>query len=84
MSARTSSTAYEALVQAIARVAPEADLATVAADESLREALDLDSMDFLAVVERMATLTGVTVPESEYLAVDSVDGFVRYVEEHTR
>ncbi len=76
--------ADEALRQALAHVAPEADLGTVGRDESLREALDLDSMDFLAVVEKMAALTGVTVPESDYLAVDSVDGFVRYVEQHAR
>jgi acyl carrier protein len=77
----TSSAAYEALRQSIAAVAPEADLAAVAPRESLREALDLDSMDFLAVVERVATATGVTVPESDYLAVDSVEDFVRYLEQ---
>ncbi len=73
--------AYEALEDALGRVAPEADLASVDPRESLREGLDLDSMDFLAVVERMAELTGVTVPDGDYLQVDSVQGFVRYVEE---
>jgi acyl carrier protein len=73
-------TAREALEQAIGRVAPEADLSLVGPDESLREALDLDSMDFLAVVEAVAELTGVSVPESDYLTVDSPAGFVAYLE----
>jgi acyl carrier protein len=73
-------TAREALEQAIGRVAPEADLSLVGPDESLREALDLDSMDFLAVVEAVAELTGVSVPESDYLTVDSPAGFVTYLE----
>jgi acyl carrier protein len=75
-------TAREALEQAIGRVAPEADLTLVGPDESLREALDLDSMDFLAVVEAVAELTGVSVPESDYLQVDSPGGFVAYLVAH--
>lgn len=76
--------ALEALREAVGHVAPEADLSALGPDDGLRENLDLDSMDFLAVVERMAALTGVTVPESDYRDVDSVAGFVRYVEEHSR
>jgi acyl carrier protein len=34
----------------LAGIAPEADLSTVGDDEDLREALDLDSMDFLNFV----------------------------------
>jgi acyl carrier protein len=65
--------------KAILRVAPEAELDQVEPDEGLRAALDLDSLDFLAVVENVAMLTGVSVPESDYLTVDSMDGFVAFV-----
>jgi len=78
----TITTAGEAVRAAILRVAPEADLDDLDPAESLRAALDLDSLDFLAVVENVATTTGVSVPESDYLNVDSLDGFVRYLEQH--
>lgn len=78
----TTTAAYEVLRTAISRVAPEADLSSVPPRESLRRELDLDSLDFLAVIENVAMLTGVSVPESDYLAVDSVDGFVTYLQSH--
>jgi acyl carrier protein len=74
--------AYEVLRTALSQVAPEADLADVGPHESLREAFDLDSLDFLAVVEKVATATGVTIPDGEYHTVDSIDGFVQYIEQH--
>jgi len=77
----TITTADEAVRAAILRVAPESDLDDLDPAESLRAALDLDSLDFLAVVENVATTTGVSVPESDYLTVDSLDGFVSYLEQ---
>jgi acyl carrier protein len=73
------STAHEVVRTAILRVAPEADLEDLDPRQSLRSELDLDSLDFLAVMENVATLTGIAVPESDYLAVDSLDGFVEYL-----
>ena len=73
--------AHAAVQAAILAVAPEAeeDLALLTPDDSLREMLDLDSLDFLAVLEHVAKLTGVSVPESDYLEVDSLAGFERYL-----
>jgi acyl carrier protein len=80
-SRRTSMTALEAVHAAILAVAPEAeeDLALLAPDDSLRKMLDLDSLDFLAVIEHVARLTGVSVAESDYLEVDSLAGFEHYL-----
>lgn len=73
--------ARAAVQAAILAVAPEAeeDLALLTPDDSLREMLDLDSLDFLAVMEHVAQLTGVSVPESDYADVDSLAGFERYL-----
>jgi acyl carrier protein len=76
-----TTSAYDAVSAAIRQVAPEADLTRVDGAEGLRAALDLDSLDFLSVVEHVAASTGVTVPESDYLAVDSLDAFVAYLTE---
>jgi acyl carrier protein len=80
----TTTTVEEAVRTAILRVAPESDLATLEPDESLRAALDLDSLDFLAVLEHVARLTLVTIPERAYAAVDSWRGLVDYVRDNAK
>lgn len=71
--------ALDAVRTAIARIAPEADLSQVAPEASLREELDLDSMDFLALVESLAASTGVSIPERDYAAVDGLERLVTYL-----
>jgi len=78
----TTTTVEAAIRTAIVRVAPEADLTVLDPDESLRAALDLDSLDFLAVLENVARLTLVTIPESSYATVDSWRGLVDFVRDH--
>lgn len=75
----TTMTADEAVRTAILRVAPEADFADLDPSESLRQAFDLDSLDFLEVLENVDLLAHVPVPESAYADVDSFDALVRYV-----
>lgn len=54
-----------AALAALAEIAPEADLDRLAPDAELREALDLDSMDFLRFVQALAIATGVEVPDAD-------------------
>lgn len=77
-----SDQALAAVRTAVGRVAPEADLGEIPPDASLRQELDLDSLDFLAVLENLATLTGVSVPESDYATVDGLDALVGYLTTH--
>ena len=77
-----SSQAYEAVRSALATIAPEIDLDTVPASERLRSAADLDSLDFLSLVERLHSLTGVDIPEADYPAVETVDGLTAYLTAH--
>jgi acyl carrier protein len=74
--------AYDAVRTAVGRVAPEADLTGVPSDASLRQELDLDSLDFLALLENLAMLTGVSVQESDYAAVDALEPLVTYLTAH--
>jgi acyl carrier protein len=71
--------ALDAVRTAIARIAPEADLSRLPPGAGLREELDLDSMDFLALVEALADATGVSIPESDYAAVDGLEPLVDYL-----
>ena len=74
--------AYEAVRGALAAVAPEVDLDSVSATERLRTAADLDSLDFLSLVENLRSLTGVDIPEADYPAVETVDGLTSYLSAH--
>lgn len=62
-------------------IAPEADLHAVAPDEDLRDALDIDSMDFLRFAIALEKRLGVTVPEADYPRIRTVGGCVAYLAE---
>jgi acyl carrier protein len=64
---------------ALAGIAPEADLATVGDDEDLREALDLDSMDFLNFVIALSEGAGVKIPEVDAPKLYTMRGLVGYL-----
>ena len=70
--------------QALAGIAPEADLSTVTDGEDLREALDLDSMDFLNFIIALSEGAGVTIPEAEAPKLTTMTGLVAYLSVATR
>ena len=75
---------HAAVVSALGELAPEADLERLAPGAELREALDLDSMDFLRFLQLVAEATGVDVPESDYAKLATLAGCVDYLTAHAR
>ena len=73
-----------AVLAALGDVAPEADLGALASDAPLRETLDLDSMDFLRFVQRLATVTGVEVPDADAGRLATLDDCVAYLAPRAR
>ncbi|MGD0639329.1 MAG: acyl carrier protein [Roseiarcus sp.] len=63
----------------IGAIAPEADLSTLGDDEDMREALDLDSMDFNNLIIALHKRTGIDVPESDYNKLFTLRGAVAYL-----
>lgn len=63
----------------LASIAPEADLAAVGDTEDLREALDLDSMDFLNFVIGLGEKTGLKIPEADTPKLHTMTGLVAYL-----
>jgi acyl carrier protein len=61
------------------QVAPEADLDDVSDDETLQEALDLDSIDFLNFVVGLNEETGIEIPERDYPELATLDGCIAYL-----
>jgi acyl carrier protein len=68
------------LLDALHRVAPEVDPATVDPAGDLRDQLELDSMDFLNLVTAVGERLGFEIPERDYPHLASLDGFVAYLE----
>jgi acyl carrier protein len=64
---------------ALAQVAPEIDPATIDPSEPLQADLDIDSIDFLNLVEGVAAAIGRDIPESDYGQLATLQGFVDYV-----
>lgn len=63
----------------LAGIAPEADLSSVGEGEDLREALDLDSMDFLNFIIGLSQGSGVAIPEADYPRLFTLRGLVAYL-----
>lgn len=68
-----------AIIEAIERVAPDADAHAVPDDADFRDELELDSMDFLGVLNAVREATGVEVPEADYQCIRTIRDFADYV-----
>lgn len=68
-----------AVVEALTRVAPEIDRASIQAGVSFRDQLDLDSMDFLNFVLALHERLGADIPEVDYPRLHSLDSAVDYL-----
>lgn len=76
----TGSEIRQLAADALAGIAPEADLSTVGDGEDLREALDLDSMDFLNFVIALSQGSGVKIPEADAPRLFTMKGLVAYLQ----
>ncbi len=61
-------------------IAPEVDLATIDPAADLREAVDIDSMDFLNLVTALHHRTGIDIPEIDYPKLATLSGIIAYLE----
>lgn len=71
--------ARQAVHTAIGQVVPDVDLDGLDGGLRLRQDLELDSLDFLRLVEIVDEVTGVDIPERDYTAVATVKGLIDYV-----
>ena len=68
-----------AVIAGLSNIAPETDAATIDPEDDLREALDIDSLDFLNFLAGLHARLGVNVPESDYAKLLTLDGAVAYL-----
>ena len=67
------------IVDALTRIAPEIDPASITPSASFREQLDLDSMDFLNFVLALHERLGIEIPEADYGRLSSLDDATAYL-----
>jgi acyl carrier protein len=67
------------LLAALSRVAPDADVASLADDADLREELEIDSIDVLNLAIALHEDTGVDVPERDYAELGTLARAVAYL-----
>lgn len=79
MTARTREEIRAAIFDVLGAIAPEADPATIVADQPLREQVDIDSFDFLNVIIRLHEVLAVEIPESDYGELRTLDSAVDYL-----
>jgi acyl carrier protein len=75
----TSGEIRKIVVDALTKVAPEIDPASIEARANLRDQLDLDSMDFLNFVLGVHERLAIEIPEADYPHLFSLDGAVAYL-----
>ena len=63
----------------LSNIAPEIDFAAVDPAADLREAIDIDSMDFLNFITAIHHRLGVEIPEVDYPKLVTLDGAVAYI-----
>jgi acyl carrier protein len=68
----------------LGNIAPEADLAALDPRADLRDALDIDSMDFLNFITAIHRRLGINVPELDYPKLITLAGAVKYIGESLR
>ena len=71
------------IVDALMRIAPEIDPASIQSGVNFRDQLDLDSMDFLNFVLELHDRLGIEIPEVDYPRLYTMNGAVTYLASKT-
>jgi acyl carrier protein len=70
----------QAVIDILGDIAPDEDLSSIKDDVTLREQMDLDSMDFLDIVMELRKRFNVEVPESDYQELVSMASCIKYLQ----
>lgn len=75
----TATEVRQIVVDIIADIAPDEDVTALDDKKSLREQLDLDSMDFLDIVMELRKRHKVEVPQEDYPKLATLESCVTYL-----
>jgi len=75
----TEAAIKDVVLKLLRRFAPEANLEKLSPDANLREALDIDSFDFLNFLIAIHENLKIEIPESDYDQVATLAGISQYL-----
>lgn len=75
----TPEQAQRVIGEALAGIAPDADVGGLAPDADLRYALELDSLDFLRFVEVLSQRTSRRIDEDDYPRLATLGSAVKFL-----
>jgi acyl carrier protein len=70
------------IIAELGNIAPDMDIVGLRPDADLREALDIDSMDFLNFISALHQRLGLDIPERDYPKLFTLADAMSYVEQH--
>ena len=76
----TTADIREEVLDILRDIAPDEDLSQLKDDQSFREQMELDSMDFLDIVMELRKRHRIQIPEDDYVNLRSMDSTVAYLE----
>ena len=75
----TAEEVKQVVLDIISDVAPDEEVSDINSAESLRDQLDLDSIDFLDIVMELRKRHSVEVPSEDYPRLATLDSCVEYL-----
>lgn len=69
----------QTILNILSKIAPEADLENLQADEDIRAKFDIDSYDFLNLMIGLNESFGVEIPEADYGKLVTLTDIIRYI-----
>lgn len=77
----TTEDARGAVAFALHQIVPDADVDALHDDTDLRDALELDSLDFLSFVELLSNRTGRRIDEDDYPRLQTLGSSIEFLTE---
>ncbi|MBL6448072.1 acyl carrier protein [Fulvivirga sp. 29W222] len=71
------------LFQLLKSIAPDAEPEKLRPDENIREALDIDSFDYLSFIVALDEKLGIETPEEDYGKISTLDDLMNYLSVRT-
>ncbi|OLZ69006.1 phosphopantetheine-binding protein [Streptomyces sp. IMTB 2501] len=76
--------ALSVVKESIAQIIPDADFTRVEPDDKFRDVLELDSLDFLSLVELLSERTGIRIDEEDYPELTTLSAASRFLVERSK
>ncbi|MBK3641527.1 MULTISPECIES: acyl carrier protein [Streptomyces] len=71
--------ATDVVKESIIKIIPDADFTRLLPEDRFRDVLELDSLDFLSLVELLTEATGIPIDEDDYPELTTLADTVRFL-----